>query len=84
MIKTESEIYVVNERFDIVDESGYVVESYTEEQQTLKSWGEVEGLKDMAWCDAYVSAKNYIKEKGGNLTINRVLEVKMTTVQLVT
>jgi hypothetical protein len=84
MIKTESEIFVVNERYDIVDESGYVVESYAEEQKTIPRWEEVIELEETAWCDAYLSAKNYIKENGGNLIINRVLEIKTTKVQLVT
>lgn len=84
MIKTESEIYIVNERYDIVDESGYVIESYAEEQKTNLRWEEIMELEETAWCDAYLSAKNYIKENGGNLIINRVLEIKTTKVQLVT
>lgn len=86
MIKTESEIFVVNERYDIVDETGYVLESYAEEQKTFQRWEEVMELEETAWCDAYLSAKNFVKEscsQQSTLTINRVLDIRINKVQLV-
>ena len=82
MIKDTKNIYRIEEKYDITNKDGYVVQSYQEQDRTVFSDDEVSDIKRNCFCDAYLSANNYVKESDNKpLTIYRTLTITEILIQ---